>query len=105
MDNIVAGGDIHRKRCILLLRRRPHSHPIFPYTTLFRSPRADEIAASVVRALPGVEITYAPDPVRQGILDSWPRALEDRKSTRLNSSHQIMSYAVICLKKKKRESV
>jgi nucleoside-diphosphate-sugar epimerase len=41
------------------------------------SPRADEIAASVIRALPGVEITYAPDPVRQGILDSWPRALDD----------------------------
>jgi threonine 3-dehydrogenase len=41
------------------------------------SPRADEIAASVARAVPGVTITYAPDPLRQGILDSWPRALDD----------------------------
>ncbi len=41
------------------------------------SPRADEIAASVARAIPGVEVTYAPDPIRQGILDSWPRALDD----------------------------
>ena len=41
------------------------------------SPRADEIAASVARAVPGVRITYAPDPLRQAILDSWPRALDD----------------------------
>ncbi|MBP8808443.1 MAG: NAD-dependent epimerase/dehydratase family protein [Kofleriaceae bacterium] len=41
------------------------------------SPRADEIAASVGRAVPGVAITYQPDPLRQGILDSWPRALDD----------------------------
>ena len=41
------------------------------------SPRADEIAASVKRAVPGLEITYAPDPLRQAILDSWPRALDD----------------------------
>lgn len=41
------------------------------------SPRADEIAASVARAVPGVTITYQPDPLRQGILDSWPRALDD----------------------------
>jgi threonine 3-dehydrogenase len=39
--------------------------------------RADEIAASVGRAVPGVVITYQPDPLRQGILDSWPRALDD----------------------------
>lgn len=41
------------------------------------SPRADEIAASVARAVPGVHITYTPDPMRQAILDSWPRALDD----------------------------
>jgi threonine 3-dehydrogenase len=46
------------------------------------SPRADEIAASVARAVPGVQITYAPDPLRQGILDSWPRALDDREARR-----------------------
>lgn len=41
------------------------------------SPRADEIAASVRRALPHVDLTYAPEAVRQGILDSWPKALDD----------------------------
>jgi threonine 3-dehydrogenase len=41
------------------------------------SPRADEIAASVARAVPGVRIAYRPDPARQAILDSWPRALDD----------------------------
>jgi len=41
------------------------------------SPRADVIAASVARVVPGVHITYAPDPLRQAILDSWPRALDD----------------------------
>lgn len=44
------------------------------------SPRADEIAASVARAVPGVTLTYAPDPLRQSILDSWPRALDDRNA-------------------------
>ena len=46
------------------------------------SPRADQIAASVARAVPGVAITYQPDPLRQGILDSWPRALDDRIAQR-----------------------
>jgi threonine 3-dehydrogenase len=41
------------------------------------SPRADEIAASVQRAIPHVKIGFVPEPVRQGILDSWPRALDD----------------------------
>jgi len=41
------------------------------------SPRADEIAASVARAVPGVEITFAPVDWRQAILDSWPCALDD----------------------------
>jgi threonine 3-dehydrogenase len=41
------------------------------------SPRADEIAAAVARRIPGVRITFAPDPRRQAIVDSWPRALDD----------------------------
>jgi threonine 3-dehydrogenase len=41
------------------------------------SPTAEEIAQSVERAVPGVSITFAPDPTRQAILDSWPRALDD----------------------------
>ncbi len=50
------------------------------YNVAAFSPRADEIAASVKRALPDVQITYKSEPVRQGILDSWPRALDDRRA-------------------------
>lgn len=46
------------------------------------SPRADDIARSVQRALPHARFTYASDPVRQAILDSWPRALDDRAARR-----------------------
>lgn len=46
------------------------------------SPRADEIATSVRRALPGAKFTFEPDPVRQGILDSWPRSLDDAAARR-----------------------
>jgi threonine 3-dehydrogenase len=44
------------------------------------SPRADEIAASVARAIPGAKISFASDPVRQAILDSWPKALDDNEA-------------------------
>lgn len=44
------------------------------------SPTAEEIAKSVKRALPNADITFKSDPVRQGILDSWPRALDDRNA-------------------------
>src|SRR5215216_7318680 len=66
-----------------LMIRRPPRSTLFPYTTLFRS-----IQASVV-------LRHTPHP-RFGDV-TWI----DRKSTRLNSSHQIISYAVFCLKKKK----
>lgn len=46
------------------------------------SPRADEIARSVQRALPDAKFTYSPDPKRQGILDSWPKALDDSAARR-----------------------
>src|SRR2546422_8407570 len=73
--------------------RRPPRSTLFPYTTLFRSPGA-----------------------RRGVLDRGqprhpgrrqggrPRGTRDRKSTRLNSSHGYISYAVFCLKKKKKQS-
>jgi threonine 3-dehydrogenase len=47
------------------------------YNIAAMSPRADEIAAAVARRLPGVRLTFRADPLRQGILDSWPRALDD----------------------------
>ena len=46
------------------------------------SPRADQIALSVQRALPDAKFTYAPDPRRQSILDSWPKALDDSAARR-----------------------
>ncbi|HSK03044.1 MAG TPA: NAD-dependent epimerase/dehydratase family protein [Kofleriaceae bacterium] len=46
------------------------------------SPRADEIAASVVRAIPDAKFSFRPDSVRQGILDSWPKSLDDAAARR-----------------------
>src|SRR6266436_5015181 len=66
--------------------RRPPRSTLFPYTTLFRSPFRHHPAAT---SPPRGHCTYA------------CRAVQDRKSTRLNSSHGYMSYAVFCLKKKK----
>src|SRR6266536_4767798 len=65
-----------------LMIRRPPRSTLFPYTTLFRSPRPGRLAA-VCRQ-------RRSQPARRG----------DRKSTRLNSSHEWISYAVFCLKKK-----
>src|SRR6266496_6303321 len=78
-----------------LMIRRPPRSTLFPYTTLFRSPGA---AGPVRRAGPG-----DPHPVVvAGGSRSGGAARGDRKSTRLNSSHVEISYAVFCLKKKKK---
>src|SRR5437868_7839304 len=66
--------------------RRPPRSTLFPYTTLFRSPGLDQ---NLAQAEPG--------PLLFG---EGSRELGDRKSTRLNSSHVSISYAVFCLKKK-----
>src|SRR5256885_10007948 len=71
--------------------RRPPRSTLFPYTTLFRS--AGFFSRLQVELLVG-------DPTRITEL-SVPKSSEDRKSTRLNSSHLVISYAVFCLKKKK----
>src|SRR6476646_11401547 len=81
-----------------LMIRRPPRSTLFPYTTLFRSrpgPPCRHLHSGHVRACraspnPG-------EPARR-------RPLRDRKSTRLNSSHTVISYAVFCLKKKKRSA-
>src|SRR5256885_12961892 len=85
-----------------LMIRRPPRSTLFPYTTLFRS------AGTASAAAPRLPVT-ASSPHR-----SWPasgpggtrgtghRPRRDRKSTRLNSSHLVISYAVFCLKKKKK---
>src|SRR5947208_7138789 len=78
--------------------RRPPRSTLFPYTTLFRS---SLIAASIQEPWPCSlpPRLLEPDPSSDTALK------EDRKSTRLNSSHQIISYAVFCLKKKKKKRI
>src|SRR3712207_8788873 len=94
-----------------LMIRRPPRSTLFPYTTLFRSPRRLR-GRYPRRRRPG------PRPPRRAPLGGRPRATRtaratqprpcaplDRKSTRLNSSHANISYAVFCLKKKKKNTV
>src|SRR5574340_1571900 len=69
-----------------LMIRRPPRSTLFPYTTLFRS------------------LTNLCPPGKSAHRQALPCPLVDRKSTRLNSSHQKISYAVFCLKKKKEDS-
>src|SRR2546430_7257197 len=76
--------------------RRPPRSTLFPYTTLFRSSRR---TWGRVRSIVCVSLGMA----NAGDLSSGaahPNAISDRKSTRLNSSHSQISYAVFCLKKK-----
>src|SRR3712207_6961131 len=100
--------------CFFLMIRRPPRSTLFPYTTLFRSLEADRCRRLVIPpAWRDVWIC----PVENGHIQAvgtdaagrrqylyhpeW-RRLRDRKSTRLNSSHANISYAVFCLKKKKK---
>src|SRR3712207_8687737 len=76
--------------------RRPPRSTLFPYTTLFRS-RAARAAAAPRGGADRARTRRR----RGGSGARWPSPLKDRKSTRLNSSHANISYAVFCLKKKK----
>src|SRR3712207_6864461 len=94
--------------------RRPPRSTLFPYTTLFRSPvvRRSLSAVSCQLSAHGSRLTaHSPQfpsvpppaqvrPGRRGALHVRGHLLQDRKSTRLNSSHANISYAVFCLKKK-----
>src|SRR5205085_12050864 len=104
---------------LLLMLRRPRS-ALFPYTTLFRSPKVARAGGGARAAAPGrgdrlgglyvVARRDQPERLRAGSESRGPPPmgrrprplLGDRKSTRLNSSHSQISYAVFCLKKKKR---
>src|SRR5256885_11722368 len=72
--------------------RRPPRSTLFPYTTLFRSNKSRRSRARLSRAA-----NHRRDRSRA---DPYQKAQQDRKSTRLNSSHLVISYAVFCLKKK-----
>src|SRR5438034_3756616 len=76
-----------------LMIRRPPRSTLFPYTTLFRSPLGGERT----RHDRGPHARHDPGASRPRV-----RPTIDRKSTRLNSSHTVISYAVFCLKKKKK---
>src|SRR2546426_2306062 len=91
--------------------RRPPRSTLFPYTTLFRSPLSQELRARKIGHVV----------VNSGVDRPWSQyfccivaanrefvrkhPVADRKSTRLNSSHLVISYAVFCLKKKKSRSL
>src|SRR2546422_8152115 len=85
--------------------RRPPRSTLFPYTTLFRSvPSPSERRKQGFLRLDSDEPTSKRCCIRKGDR-KWQHALgRDRKSTRLNSSHGYISYAVFCLKKKKRKN-
>src|SRR2546422_7700032 len=73
--------------------RRPPRSTLFPYTTLFRSEQRSERRDRAVH--------QSGEPGLDDLEDEQPPSGGDRKSTRLNSSHGYISYAVFCLKKKK----
>src|SRR5690606_39320908 len=97
---------------------RPPRRTLFPYTTLFRSAQAEAITARLANTVRAAFPQYAPDDFEVlagyasydrdgdeagalvGIARSRLLRKQDRKSTRLNSSHVKISYAVFCLKKK-----
>src|SRR2546430_10474027 len=98
--------------------RRPPRSTLFPYTTLFRSVgqcwRNNATIAATIVFIPAHAVTPMPSPVFFGRhyhsrgtgseFGTEPLVEGDRKSTRLNSSHSQISYAVFCLKKKKKSS-
>src|SRR5688572_32116051 len=84
-----------------LMVRRPPRSTLFPYTTLFRSPRQEQDALFGVPLLTREISQQMTDQKNLSFTDFRARIGEDRKSTRLNSSHSQISYAVFCLKKKK----
>src|SRR5256885_5870686 len=92
--------------------RRPPRSTLFPYTTLFRSGGGEdlmvvflglELMSVCVYVLAGINRrspSAAEAALKYFLLGSFATAFLDRKSTRLNSSHLVISYAVFCLKKK-----
>src|SRR5699024_12217771 len=98
---------------VLLIRRPPRS-TLFPYTTLFRSPLTESNLMICNRQYNAFPFVFSPSKDRTNQLMEVKnerstksilqrRRLRDRKSTRLNSSHVSISYAVFCLKKKKKK--
>src|SRR5438067_9174997 len=96
---------MHRRHCFFffLLIRRPPRSTLFPYTTLFRSASFERTLAAYRQGWKAYDAALLdPRTARlPGVRGGDRKQLdEDRKSTRLNSSHVSISYAVFCLKKK-----
>src|SRR5256885_11271083 len=89
-----AGASLCCPLFFFLMIRRPPRSTLFPYTTLFRSRQVH--AVHVVPSRNGLALPLV---ATDGKVARTPRR-RDRKSTRLNSSHLVISYAVFCLKKK-----
>src|SRR5205085_9925482 len=110
---------VHASTLLFFLRQRPPSSTLFPYTTLFRSVRYDNtvlsvngtyLSKSVTGPVGWRDVVSRVAQLQQRTTTSISAVeagrtidIEDRKSTRLNSSHSQISYAVFCLKKKKHE--
>src|SRR3989454_5901427 len=95
--------------------RRPPRSTLFPYTTLFRSACtmfAVQADGATILTIEGLAKNGELHPIQQGFWEKHglqcgfctPGMIIDRKSTRLNSSHLVISYAVFCLKKKKKKT-
>src|SRR3712207_7585608 len=87
--------------------RRPPRSPLFPYTTLFRSRFDDRVTGKLDTFAPDAKVLHVDiDPAEIGKNRAADVSIvgdaKDRKSTRLNSSHANISYAVFCLKKKQK---
>src|SRR5256885_5747168 len=106
MANAHTGRAIESCFFFFLMIRRPPRSTLFPYTTLFRSSHPCQLAAR--RRRPAGEVRRRRqrqgrpllEPARSARQPRPVARLPDRKSTRLNSSHLVISYAVFCLKKK-----
>src|SRR2546422_6397780 len=97
---------VHKSLFFFLMIRRPPRSTLFPYTTLFRSLRnlrENLSAGNGLQRDPAAEAHFNQGNAHkdQGRLEEAIASYQDRKSTRLNSSHGYISYAVFCLKKKK----
>src|SRR5690242_21010042 len=92
-----------------LMIRRPPRSTLFPYTTLFRSAWIATSLAGLLLLAPVVGLANSSFFRLSYVADHWTypalMVFADRKSTRLNSSHMSISYAVFCLKKKKTSGV
>src|SRR5207245_11232316 len=109
-----------RQSLCTYLRRLPHAHiyTLFPYTTLFRSCRekpkvrkysrrtAKDTTSNISPRFPVSWDRYeSTSAYRSSIRSTGSEQVSDRKSTRLNSSHGSISYAVFCLKKKRSKNI